>query len=150
MRRGKLHVPLLKIELNNVVPDELHLLLWVMDVLIRNLINAAITNDKRQNRVNKDLLNGPMVTKLLHHINGYVTFCIRMQEANKGFDFTSIAGGDKLKLLKRLPANLLECQPAEFSNEVKLLWEVNSHIQLTATYSYVLIKYRILLIYAQS
>ena len=38
---GSIHSPLLNIELTKVVVDDLHLLLWVMDVLIRNLISLA-------------------------------------------------------------------------------------------------------------
>ena len=124
-RMGRLHPPLLNIDLNNVVPDELHLLLRVMDVLIRNLINAAMTNDTQHEPRNKDPLKGTMVKKLLNAINRIVTFHIRIKETNKGFDFSSLTGVDKYKLLKRLPENLLECQPKDFSNEVKLLWEVN-------------------------
>ena len=33
-RLGRLHTPLLNIELNNIIPDELHLLLRIMDILI--------------------------------------------------------------------------------------------------------------------
>ena len=37
-RLGSIESPLLDIEIDHVVPDELHLLLWVTDILIRNLI----------------------------------------------------------------------------------------------------------------
>ena len=38
---GSIHPPLLNIEMTEVVVDELHLLLWVTDVLIRNLVSIA-------------------------------------------------------------------------------------------------------------
>ena len=43
LRKGRINEPLLPISLDNVVPDELHLLLRITDVLTKNLINAAMT-----------------------------------------------------------------------------------------------------------
>ena len=37
--------PMLNIELDHVIPDELHLLLRVTDVLINNIITSAISYD---------------------------------------------------------------------------------------------------------
>ena len=45
---GSIHSPLLNIELTKVVVDELHLLLRVTDVLIRNLISLAATRDHEE------------------------------------------------------------------------------------------------------
>ena len=45
---GNIHPPLLNIELTKVVVDELHLLLRVMDVLIRNLISLAVSRDHEE------------------------------------------------------------------------------------------------------
>lgn len=42
---GVKHNPLLNIELDHVVPDELHLLLSVTDVLERNLIRQVLEQD---------------------------------------------------------------------------------------------------------
>ena len=53
-----------------------------------------------------------------------------MKENSKGFEFTSLTGGDKQKLLNKLPEGMLECQPKEFCNTVKLLWEVCSYIPI--------------------
>ena len=123
-RQGRLHAPLLNIELNNIIPDELHLLLRITDILTRNLIHAAMTHDGRESRRIKNPLERPMTKQLLQNINKCgVTFRIKMHEG-KGFDFTSLTGGDKLKLLSRLPSYLMESQPIDFANDVKLLWEV--------------------------
>lgn len=43
------HEPLLKIELDHVVLDELHLLLRIMDVLINNLVRGTVEWDKKEN-----------------------------------------------------------------------------------------------------
>ena len=42
---GRIKPPLLLINLNYVIPDELHLLLRITDRLIRNLILAAVAAD---------------------------------------------------------------------------------------------------------
>ena len=47
IQAGRLNDPLLKIPLENVIPDELHLLLRVTDILTRNLIYAAGTYDTK-------------------------------------------------------------------------------------------------------
>ena len=47
---GNIHPPLLNIELTKVVVDKLHLLLRVMDVLIRNLISLAVSRDHEEQR----------------------------------------------------------------------------------------------------
>ncbi len=47
-RLGCVHPPLLNIDVSNVVIDELHLMLRVTDVLIRNIIWAMIYNDLRE------------------------------------------------------------------------------------------------------
>ena len=45
IRAGRLNDPLLRIPLENVIPDELHLMLRITDVLTHNLIYAAGTYD---------------------------------------------------------------------------------------------------------
>ena len=44
------HLPLLPIDLDNVVPDELHILLNVMDVLLENLVNHVVQLDIQATR----------------------------------------------------------------------------------------------------
>ena len=48
--KGCKHLPLLKIDLDNIIPDELHLLLRITDVLTENLISAAKINDRMHNK----------------------------------------------------------------------------------------------------
>jgi len=53
MRRGRLENPLMHISLDHWIPDELHLMLRVTDVLIRNLILAAAKQDRIDRRPSK-------------------------------------------------------------------------------------------------
>ena len=55
--------PLLSIDLDHVVPDELHLFLRIMDILIENLISYAVELDIRATRKQTDLLQGATIKK---------------------------------------------------------------------------------------
>ena len=44
-----LNIPLLNIDLDHVILDELHLLLRIMDVLIQNLVTEAVQWDQADN-----------------------------------------------------------------------------------------------------
>ena len=48
---GSINVPLLDLELDHVIPDELHLMPRVMDVLIQGLIDTALAYDRHQHRM---------------------------------------------------------------------------------------------------
>ena len=45
-RLGCIHTPLINIELTNIIIDELHLMLRISDVLLRNFLWAMIQQDK--------------------------------------------------------------------------------------------------------
>jgi len=123
-RKGRLHSPLLHISLDNFIPDELHLLLRVTDILTRNLIYGAANQDRKDGRVSKDITNGPMVKQLIESVRSCgVSFKIQNAD-KKAFTFTSLVGGDKLKLLKKLPDKMIYCQPADIADTVKKLWQV--------------------------
>ena len=122
--KGCKHLPLLKIDPDNIIPDELHLLLRITDVLTENLISAAKTNDRMHNKRIK-LLEGPMVTAVIESIRScHISFDVWETDGPRAFECTSLMGTDKKKLLKSLPPKLIYCQPASFSHEVKKLWEV--------------------------
>lgn len=123
--------PLIHLPLKYVIPDELHLLLRVTDVLTRNLIQTAITHDlKHSGRARRaNILSGEMTNKLLDAIHDCgITFNITQQKAPSqgGFEFTSLMGKEKAKLLNRLPAHIPQCQPLEFCDTVQQLWAVCS------------------------
>lgn len=124
-RNGCKTHPLLDIEPENIIPDELHLLLRITDVMTENLIIAAILHDKRQQR-NCKLLEGAMIKQLLECIKSCgVSFKIwDVKGANKDFEFTSLMGNCKKKLLDKLPSKLDACQPASLAKDVTELWEV--------------------------
>lgn len=48
---GCINMPLIDIELDHVIPDELHMLLRITDVLIQNLINAATSHDRNRSGI---------------------------------------------------------------------------------------------------
>jgi len=94
---SQIHIPLIHLQLKYVIPDELHLLLRVTDVLIRNLINATIQHNLKHSghRRNVNILSGEMVSKLLGAIcDCGITFKIMHQKAlsQGGFEFTSLMG----------------------------------------------------------
>eukprot|EP00731_Ephydatia_muelleri_P022103 Em0014g694a len=55
--------PLLSIDLDHVMPDELHLFLQIMDIFIENLISYAVELDIRATRKQTDLLQGATLKK---------------------------------------------------------------------------------------
>ena len=128
-RKGRINEPLLYIPLNNVVPDELHLLLRTTDILTRNIINAALQYDIQNSRSVRDVLNRPMITNLLKAIRSCgVSFNIYIKK--DGFDFTSLVGNDKKKLLNKLQSKFCTCQPPAYSQIVKQIWEVCRYIAI--------------------
>jgi len=124
LRRGLIFKPLLNIDLENVVPDELHLMLRITDKLTRNLINAAMSADAKHPEPDK--LQRPMILSLLREIrNCGVSFSVRLDNSEEGgFDFSSLVGNDKIKLLQRLPGRFFKCQPKAYYKTVKDIWEV--------------------------
>ena len=124
-RNGCKNHPLIDIEPENIIPDELHLLLRITDVMTENLIIAARLHDKRQQRGCK-LLDGRMIKHLLESIKSCgVSFKIwESKTANKDFEFTSLMGNCKKKLIDKLPSKFDVCQPANLVKDVTELWEV--------------------------
>jgi len=102
-------------------------MLRVTDVLTKNIIQAAIKHDKEltlTRRANYDILSGHMANNLLTAIrNCGVTFKIWSNKTT-GFEFTSLMGKDKVKLLDNLPQKLDGCQPDEFCDVVQKIWKV--------------------------
>ena len=130
--------PLLNVTLNQVIPDELHLMLRVTDVLIEALIRTSVAYDKQQHhrqqrrhhhrtrRVAFKILEGSMFQNLIKIINTCgVQFHVWQDRGEEtGLSWTSLIGGDKLKLLKALPDKLDNCHPANMVSDIKSLWKV--------------------------
>ena len=116
---GYIRQKLINIDLDHIIPDELHLLLRITDRLIKNLISGAITNDNVTN-----ILEGTMVKNLVQAIRSCgVTFNI-FTKSRTNTEFTSLTGSDRKKLLKFLPPKIQNCQPAEYGKKLEILWEV--------------------------
>lgn len=103
-------------------------MLRVTDVLTKNLITAAIQHDMQMTttrQANYDILSGEMINHLLTTIRSCgVTFAVRPGKTVTAFEFTSLMGKEKVKLLQNLPEKLSGCQPDEFSSVVQKIWKV--------------------------
>ena len=97
--KGCKYLPLLNIDPDHIIPDELHLLLRTTDVLLSNLISAAKTDDKKHKR-NCKLLEGPMINRLINNIiSSGVNFNIWEKDGGN-FEYTSLMGDDKKNYLR--------------------------------------------------
>ncbi|XP_065895016.1 uncharacterized protein [Dysidea avara] len=128
------HLPLINIEPDHIVPDELHMMLRITDTLIECLISTAIAYDKQYHHTHRTsrraykILEGAMIQKLLASINDCgVVFKMWHDkddsDKDKKLNWTSLMGPDKLKLLKLLPDKLQDCQPDDMASHVADLWK---------------------------
>lgn len=122
--------PLFNISLDNIVLDELHLLLRIMDVLIRNLIHYADGEDHRQKEHHGTESNN--VRKLEQAIRSCgVCFQIWQNKEPTGkpipgsYDWTALSGKHKLLVLKKLPGKMDTLVKDDLSAKVAKLWNVS-------------------------
>ena len=92
--------PLLQINLENIIPDELHLMLRITDVLIEAVIHTAAQYDLLKQHLQRSRqhhkLNGAMLRQVMAMINGCgVKFNIWEDKTTKQLNWTSLVGGDK-------------------------------------------------------
>ena len=123
-RLGSHQAPLLTIDLTNVVLDELHLLLRVVDRLLGCIICTAQAEDQKQGE-KKQL--GTKVKCIMATIKEhvYTPFKIWFKKNENGqdtssLDWTSIDGCIKKKLLDRLPEHFPTFMDAETAVAVKV------------------------------
>ena len=128
-------IPLLNIELDHVIPDELHLMLRIMDILIEAAIDTVTAYDQHQHvqtqhhRSAFNKLDGAMLQTLMIAINSCgVQFRVWKERNGAALNWTSLMGPDKLKLLKQLPDKLNTCHPENMILDVQTLWKVCSYI----------------------
>lgn len=121
------YAPLLAIDLDHVVPDELHLFLRIMDVLIENLITQVKFMDTTRHL--SDPLLGATMQKLLSKIQlcGVPFQIWHKRDDNSTLDWTSLGGSAKRKLLSQLPLHFDEILPSDSSKHISKLWKVNLH-----------------------
>lgn len=104
--------PLLNIQLDHVVVDELHLMLRVTDILLENVIDAALDWDKfiEMDRT-RGQERGVHLKKTVEHIKSLgISFDVWEEKNADGrasgkYKWTSLTGNDKKKLLKEFPKN---------------------------------------------
>ena len=121
--------PILNIELDHVILDELHLLLRIMDILIENLVHEALRWDEEDNWKKRKC---EQKTIHLDHLKDIIRSCgvsfdiwEKTNADAKGsgqYDFTSLLGPDKKKLLKELPHKFEGVIQPAAENEVENLW----------------------------
>ena len=108
-------VPLLNIDLDHVIVDELHLLLRLMDVMLDNIITEVIDwgKDEDFEKTSKEP-RGIHLKKLLTEIRscgvGFDVWKIQNPADNKGtgkYEFTSLFENDKKKVVSLLPEKTL-------------------------------------------
>ncbi|XP_066016033.1 uncharacterized protein [Pocillopora verrucosa] len=134
------HEPLLHIELDHVVLDELHLLLRISDVLIENLVRDALDWDRSKNW---DKRKCQQKNEHLQNLQAAIRSCgvsfdiwEKTNADGKGsgqYDFTSLLGSDKKKLLNELPTKLNGIIQPDTVEVVKTVWEKFREIYSTVT-----------------
>lgn len=135
------HEPLLNIPLDHIIPDELHLMLRVTDILLENLIEDAMQWDDKESSLSGGKKNlaekSRHVKNLVKSINSCgVTFHLweKKNADGKGsgtWDWTSLMGDDRKKLLRELPLKLViptDCIQPETCEKVAQLWKVKINI----------------------
>ena len=116
---GLQNTPLLNFEPTHIIPDELHLLLRISDVLIRNLINHMVqTARKTQRGTAVTTYTSTQFKKLEDSARDCgITFRVWKARDPDGkpsgkYESTSIMGNDVKKLFRLLPpkfSNFLDC-----------------------------------------
>ena len=125
------HPPLFDIEINHIVPDELHLLLRIMDILIRNVILQVVAADNRAKRDGKPCDN---LSKMLASIKECgITLSVWEVRNDDGkgtgkYEFTPIRGNEKKKLLEMLPTKFSNFLSETTVVKVQQLWRVKATI----------------------
>ncbi len=123
---NQVHEPLLHVDLDHIVIDELHLLLRVGGLLVRNIVmdahdldqqDTVLTNKKTRNHVDQ------LVT--LIHSCGIPFQVWDTKDKKSGYDFTSLTGDQTKRILKSLPEKLQDatCITQACKENVISLWE---------------------------
>ena len=123
---GCIHPPLLNTEVDSIMVDELHLMLRVGDVLLRNLILYADSRDHASHEHREEANNLWQLEQAIHSCG--VSFQIWQKREPTGkpisgsYDWTALTGKHKLQVLKMLPEKMSVLMPASISPRVVALW----------------------------
>ena len=132
-----MHPPLINIPLDRIVLDEVHLILRIMDILIRNLILYADSEDHRQKTHHG--VESHNIKKLEQAIRSCgVCFQIWQNREPTGkpiagsYDWTPLSGKHKLQVLRNLPRKMDTLVEESLASSVAKLWNVSEHQHLPA------------------
>ena len=124
-RLGSQQSPVLSIEPDRIVIDELHLLLRIGDVLIRNLVFELVQTGRRGTNT---------ISTLLTSLSSRVRQCgvtFRVWECRDPYgkpsgkyDFTSLMGEDMKKVISLLPSHFNSLLRRDISDTMAQLWKV--------------------------
>lgn len=96
--------PLSKVSVDHFIPDELHLMLRITDVLLRNLIDDSKDKDDMAKQNNQKVQCIDNLVELIQSCG--VAFNIWVPKGSTEIDSISLFGSEKIKLLKHLPEKL--------------------------------------------
>ncbi len=137
---GVVNHPLLDFDVKDVIIDELHLMLRISDILIRNLILAMVYfDDVRQTQGHylstlQDSIKSCGITFRVSEIISLTVFQNHKQhqiwqakDSHNKLEWTSLRGHERKVLLKKLPVKITSLFPeAAMGIKVKEIWEVHN------------------------
>ena len=119
---GSQRPPVLKIEPDNIVIDELRLLLRIGEVLIRNLVFELVQTGRRGSNVSTHLTSLSSCARECG-VTFRVWECRDPYGKPSGkYDFTSLMGEDMKKILSLLPSHFNSLLRTEISDSMAQLW----------------------------
>ena len=118
------YCPPLPIDLDHVVPDELHWFVRVMDVLLENAVLQVVQLDVNVNKKQANPLQGAMLVESIQACG--VPFQIwRKDSGSSALDWTSLGGAGMRKVLSKLPAYFKDILPQDCSECITQVWKVH-------------------------
>ena len=117
---GSKYAPLLDIDIDHYIPDELHLLMRITDILLRNLIDDAMSKDQYAKLVGQATDNLELLVKAIQNCG--VSFRTWVTKTGE-FEYTFLSGNDQKTLLRNLPERLLFCLHEDTQEDVINLWK---------------------------
>ncbi len=136
---GSVRPPLVNVEPSHIVLDELHLLLRIGDVLIRNLIWYAASRDLR-NRERQGVRGATCTSHVIQLEQAIrscrVSFQIWLKKDHNGrpvpgsYDWTALTGKHKYQVLQTLPELMPSFLPEDLCPSVVRLWTVSAPVSM--------------------
>ena len=111
--------PLVDVEPHHYIPDELHLLMRVTGVLLRNLIYDSKSKDEYAKILGQPTDNLDLLVKAIQSCR--VTFNTWTSKAGD-LDWTSLSGSELKKVLTELPSKLVFCIHEDTAAATSHLW----------------------------